>query len=197
MPRGVRLSDAQKREMYELHCNGESNADIATTYGILPTSVSRIIGQQRDIAGGRREFSKECVIGGNKRDGRLVSTKDPHRYEGTCVIRGKSNSKSFEATNGVEAKRMWREWCDELRREDADNERAFMDMVERKEPPKEPAKETHGESVYVIWAKGDAPKLYGAYRTMDEALAEVDRLNEVASFLTGSDTFEVEEVPYR
>ena len=31
--------------------------------------------------------------------------------------------------------------------------------------------------VYAIWAKGDEPRFYGLYRTMDRAIKEIDRLN--------------------
>ena len=51
--------------------------------------------------------------------------------------------------------------------------------------------------VYVLWAKSDAPKIYGVYRTMEAALKEVDRLNEVASFLGSEGAFEVEEVAWK
>jgi hypothetical protein len=51
--------------------------------------------------------------------------------------------------------------------------------------------------VYVLWAKSDTPKIYGVYRTMEAALKEVDRLNEVASFLGSEGAFEVEEVAWK
>ena len=51
--------------------------------------------------------------------------------------------------------------------------------------------------VYVLWAKADKPKLYGVYRTMELALGELDKLNEVAAFLGNGDVFEVEEVVWK
>ena len=51
--------------------------------------------------------------------------------------------------------------------------------------------------VYVLWAKSDEPRIYGAYHTMEDALKEVDRLNEVASFLGSNGAFEVEEVSWK
>jgi hypothetical protein len=51
--------------------------------------------------------------------------------------------------------------------------------------------------VYLIWAKGPEPKCYGLYLTVETALAEVDRLNEVAAFLGIGNKFEVEEVAWR
>lgn len=50
---------------------------------------------------------------------------------------------------------------------------------------------------YLIWAKGPEPKCYGLYLTVETALAEVDRLNEVAAFLRSSNKFEVEEVAWK
>lgn len=50
---------------------------------------------------------------------------------------------------------------------------------------------------YLIWAKGPEPKCYGLYLTVETALAEVDRLNEVAAFLGSDNKFEVEEVAWK
>lgn len=53
------------------------------------------------------------------------------------------------------------------------------------------------ESAYLIWAKQPEPRCYGLYLTMEDALAEVDRLNDVARFLGNSGAFEVEEVTWK
>lgn len=50
---------------------------------------------------------------------------------------------------------------------------------------------------YLIWAKRPEPRCYGLYRTMETALDEIDRLNEVASFLGSEGAFEVEEVAWK
>lgn len=50
---------------------------------------------------------------------------------------------------------------------------------------------------YVIWARSEQPRMYGLYRTMESALAELDRLNDVARFLGSADAFEVEEVAWK
>lgn len=50
---------------------------------------------------------------------------------------------------------------------------------------------------YLIWAKGPEPKCYGLYLTVETALAEVDRLNEVAALLGSDNKFEVEEVAWK
>lgn len=51
--------------------------------------------------------------------------------------------------------------------------------------------------VYLIWAKGEEPKCYGVYCTIEAALKELDKMNEVASFLGSENAFEVEEVVWR
>lgn len=53
------------------------------------------------------------------------------------------------------------------------------------------------EPAYLIWAKRPAPRCYGLFRTMEDALSELDRLNEVAMFLGGESVFEVEEVAWK
>lgn len=50
---------------------------------------------------------------------------------------------------------------------------------------------------YLIWAKGPEPKCYGLYLTVETALAEVDKLNEVAAFLGSGNKFEIEEVAWK
>ena len=53
------------------------------------------------------------------------------------------------------------------------------------------------EPAYLIWAKKPEPRCYGLYLTMESALSEVDKLNEVAAFLGGDGAFEVEEVTWK
>lgn len=53
------------------------------------------------------------------------------------------------------------------------------------------------EPSYLIWTKKPEPRCYGLYLTMEKALAEVDRLNDVALFLGGESAFEVEEVMWK
>lgn len=237
------------------------------------------------------------IVAGDKANGRLQSTTDPHRFEGTCVIGGKKHSKTFTTVNARKATEMWEKWCQDLR-----DEKQFMDMVERKQEPQEepmavcgypgdpieeirpiessptpdipvrpwrevaeerqkhieelkakvaemqeavdfckrledavkagepvdlwgteyrPASEAESlrselevakrdridfaegyqlemhNPVYVLWAKAEAPRLYGAYLTMEAALNEVDRLNEVAAFLGNEGAFEVGEVAWK
>lgn len=53
------------------------------------------------------------------------------------------------------------------------------------------------EPAYLIWAKKPEPRCYGLYLTMDAALSEIDRLNDVALFLGNDGVFEVEEVMWK
>lgn len=50
---------------------------------------------------------------------------------------------------------------------------------------------------YLIWAKKPEPRCYGLYLTMEGALREVDKLNDVAKFLGNDGAFEVEEVTWK
>lgn len=230
MPKGQPLSDAQKRAIYNAYTEGESYEDIAATYGIAASTVRKTINGQREKRG---MAAKSKIVAGDKTNGRLTSTTDPHRYEGTCVIGGKSKSKLFMADNARRATEMWEKWCQGLR-----DEQAFMDMVERKAvcgAPLDPieeirpievvelpddeevhetqqeidtATEKHLEAIgvpladtsepaYLIWAKSPEPRCYGLYLTMESALAEADKLNDVAKFLGSSGAFEVEEVAWK
>lgn len=192
MPRGKYLTDEQRREIYEAHQLGESRRDIAEAYGIAAASVTRIVREQRELlAKGDNVAHRECIVAGDKKNGRLTSTSDPHRYEGTCVVGGKANSKTFMAANASAAAELWKSWCNELREKQPKSEpvkEVVMKPIEKRE-----VKLTN-ENIYVIWTKGNAPRLFGAYTSMDAALKEVDNLNEVASFLVNDKVFEVEEI---
>lgn len=238
-----KLSDKQKLAIYNQHCFGEKIEDLAESYEVSHATIYRCIREMRE----RHESGKDDemaarskVVAGDKTNGRLLSTTDPHRFEGTCVVGGKKQSKAFVTVNAKKATEMWEKWCQDLR-----DEQEFMDRVERKEPEsleeihpiqvvepdinvrpwKDVAEERQAEidelkrrieylegrlegyesttqlttsgPSYVLWAKTDAPKLYGLYGTMEAALAEVDRLNEVAAFLGGDNVFEVEEVAWK
>lgn len=287
---GSILSDRQKQALYTQYCLGEKIDDLAASYGIGSSTAYRYIKQMRDKEGKKDMASRSKVVAGDKQNGRLTSTPDPHRFEGTCVIAGKKHSKSFTTINARKATELWEKWCQDLR-----DEQEFMDRVERKpkekalvpvdEPPvdqleddakvvcgypgdpieeihsiqhdpeanarpwKEIAEErqrrieelekriseledkerkigivdrvasdTEGDTpklghwfndngafrvfwmdkpVYVLWAKSESPKLYGVYHSMEAAIKEVDKLNEVASFLGSEGAFEVEEVQWK
>lgn len=200
MPKGVPLSDKEKQQIYTRYViNGERQRDIAEDFKISVAAVSAAIKQQRKL--GEAEVH-EKVIAGDKRNGRLIAGKSSNRFEGTCVIGGKSHSKSFTAANGHDATEQWEKWCQDLR-----DEAEFMATVERKtkaeeEPVEQPEEqpveqpEPAADLMYVIWAKTAVPKLYGAYQTMEVALRELDKLNGIAAYL-GETKFEVEEVAWR
>ena len=57
--------------------------------------------------------------------------------------------------------------------------------------------EMHNPS-YLLWSLVDGkPKFYGLYMDEDEALSEIERINEVAAFLGSEGAFEVEEVQWK
>lgn len=204
MPKGKPLTNEERREIYEARLLGESREEIARAYGIAVASVTRIVRNEREK--GQDMAARECIVAGNKRTGRLVSSSDPHRYEGTCVVAGKANSRTFTADNASAATKMWREWCHELQAKHAKpkpaDKPAKVEEPAKEEPkplvveaPKPKKMEVHMEGkVYVIWLKGDKPRLFGAYTSMEPALVEVDHLNEIASFLGNEPVFEVEEL---
>lgn len=241
-----KLSDKQKLAIYNQHCFGEKIEDLAESYECSNATIYRCIREMRERHESGRDdemAARSKVVAGDKANGRLLSTTDPHRFEGTCVVGGKKQSKAFVTVNAKKATELWEKWCQDLR-----DEQEFMDRVERKEPEpqavedavditpapipeinarpwKEVAEERQAEidelkrrieylegrlegyesttqlttsgPSYVLWAKTDVPKLYGLYETMEAALAEVDHLNEVASFLGSDGAFEVEEVQWK
>lgn len=293
------LSERQKEALYNQYCFGEKPADLAAAYGISTATTYRYIREMRGKEETRRDegmAARSKIVAGDKTNGRLVSTTDQHRFEGTCVIGGKKHSKTFTTTGARKATELWEKWCQDLR-----DEQEFMNRVERKESKKEvegpfvptdeplenpfeesevvcgypgdpieeirPVESAHtpdipvrpwrevaeerqqrieelearlaefedeerktrviqdgviadtelaepkldqwfnsngafrviwtDKPVYVLWAKSESPRLYGVYRTMEDALKEVDRLNEVAAFLGSEGAFEVEEVQWR
>ena len=237
MARGRVLSETERESAYTMHCLGEKVGDIASAYGVSKPTIYRIIKQCRegkgeDMAGGQQ------IVAGDKAHGRLMTLSDRNRFEGTCIVGGKSKKRTFTAVNAKNAQQQWEKWCQTLR-----DEQEFMDMVERKPEkpeavcgyPLDPIEEIRptkqdetptdegvceaqaeidsqaervleatgvpladtSEPAYLIWAKAPEPRCYGLYLTMDAALSEIDKLNEVASFLGGGGVFEVEEVAWR
>lgn len=237
MARGRVLSESERESAYTMHCLGEKVGDIASAYGVSKPTIYRIIKQCRDGKGGDMAGGQQ-IVAGDKAHGRLMTLSDRNRFEGTCIVGGKSKKRTFTAVNAKNAQQQWEKWCQTLR-----DEQEFMDMVERKpekpevacgapldpieeilpmpqaEPPTdeevyeaqaeidaqtEKALEATGvpladtsEPAYLIWAKAPEPRCYGLYLTMDAALSEIDKLNEVAAFLGGGGAFEVEEVAWR
>lgn len=205
LSRGKRLTDEQRKEISEARALGMSRKEIAEAYGIATDSVTEIVRNYRRKTEGEDEnlAHRECIVAGNKRTGRLTSTSDPHRYEGTCVVAGKANSKTFTTDNAASATKLWESWCEGLRR-NASKQHVVNEPVKKEAPVVQEKPKTmevkpvdKNKSVYVIWTKGDNPRLFGAYESMESALTEVDRLNDVASFLMNDRVFEVEELKLR
>lgn len=126
----IGLSERQKQALYTQYCLGEKVEDLAMAYKIGNSTAYRYVREMREKESKERSedmASRSKIVAGDKANGRLTSTTDPHRFEGTCVIGGKSKKKAFTAVNAKNATDQWEKWCSELR-----DEQAFMDMVERK-----------------------------------------------------------------
>lgn len=197
---------------------GEKPADIGPAYGIKPATVSKIVKQQRELHEKEEALAqREGVMAGDKKNGRLVSTGNRHNYIGTCIVGGRSYSRIFTSASSAAATRMWEEWCEELRSRGVQHkpeerpvaapvapqeaEPAVAPAAQQQdepkhepEAPKEAKVKLNDREIYVIWAKGSNPRLYGAFADMELALKEVEKLNEVASFLVSDCVFEVESM---
>lgn len=198
MPKGKPLTEEERREIYEARMMGESRQEVARAYGVTTQCVTRIVREQREKENDMA--THEMVIAGNKKTGRLVSTCNPHHYEGTCMVAGKAQSKSFTADNSREATRMWNEWCKELtaeKEQPMSKSQATASKPVEKPVVTNPTPQSKADSVYIIWTKGSEPKMFGAYMSMEKALEEIDHLNEIAAFLASDNAFEVEEVKLR
>lgn len=199
MPKGCPITNEQRGRIYHLHTMNVDHKSIAEQFDISVGTVSKCISKQRKLIEGMGDQKvAEIVIAGDRKNGRLTSV-GTEKYEGSCLVDGKMKRRTFVAANGKAAKEQYDQWCQNLR-----DEKAFMDMVERKnepepepEPTPEPVAETSEPVAYLIWAKRPEPRCYGLFRTMEDALFELDRLNEVAVFLGGENVFEVEEVVWR
>ena len=247
MPKGTPLTKEQREKIYDLHTMGVRHDDIAQQFGINVGTVSKCVSTQRKLVSGKRvDKMAEVVVAGDKKNGRLVSTKT-NQYEGTCLIKGKMKRRTFTAINAKRAQEQWERWCEQLH-----DEEAFMDMVarnvdttpapvpdievKRREPEPEPEVEPVVEPepvaepepivapkfeptprpveeqnpvddhyrtvnlkrpVYLLMATVPESKAYGLYTTMELAIDELDKLNDVASFLGKDDAFTILEVPWR
>lgn len=218
----VSLNERQKTALYTSYCMGERVDDLARSYGIGESTAYKYIKQARDAAERSRKeaegmSAREKIVCGDKASGRLVSLNDPCKFEGTCVVGGKTKKKTFTAAGVRMARTQYERWCKELR-----DEQEFMDMVERKpkegtavcgapsdpieeirpiepepepetEPEPEPAPVTAG-TVYVLVTTEPALRAYRWYGSMEAAMAEMDRMNEVLEFVGSERTVDILEV---
>ena len=94
--------------------------------------------------------------------------------------------------------RPWKDVAEERRLRIEELEARIAELEEKENRVGEAGRDVLVDKpVYILWAKTDNPKLYGAYLTMEYALKELDRLNDVAAFLGNESAFEVEEVAWR
>ena len=263
MPKGKAIPPEVRRKIYNRFVMGESAADIAESLGLSEGGTRKIIRDERKAV--EADMSSEKIVAGDKKNGRLLSTSDPHVYKGFCVINGKSKSKMFTTTNARKATELWERWCQELRDEDAfvgmcerrpatlatngdrtvvlDEEGEPMDVdvrellkeydidvdaqlalqkeladrikelelaVEKRDAriaelegrlsaPMEGVSEGKApepSTAYALMAVKPKLKGYRLFSDMDEAFAELERLNEVSRMLGMEDAFEVHEMEW-
>ena len=93
--------------------------------------------------------------------------------------------------------RPWKEIAEERKQRIEELERELEEAkTQRVEFAEGYQMELHNPA-YLIWAKHPEAKCYGLFLTMEDALTEMDRLNEVAKFLGSGGAFEVEEVEWK
>ena len=110
----AKLSDRQKLAIYNQHCFGERIEDLAESYEVSTATIYRCIKEIREQHEDGRDSemaARSKIVAGDKTNGRLTSTTDQHRFEGTCVIGGKKHSKTFVTVNAKKATEMWEKWC--------------------------------------------------------------------------------------
>lgn len=143
------LSDKQRQQIYNAYCLGEKPDDLVQQFGFARSTIYKAISDQRNLKEkGGEMASKTKTIAGDRTNGRLTTTADPTKFEGTCVVRGKCKSKTFSAAGSRHAVSQWEKWCKDLR-----DEQDFMDMIERK-----PACDSDGEQADVTLDSQDKSK---------------------------------------
>ena len=75
------LSERQAESLYTQYVMGESVADLAAAYGIGESTARHYIAEMRKKKEGDSAMaSRSKIVAGDKHNGRLTSTPDPHRY---------------------------------------------------------------------------------------------------------------------
>ena len=237
MPRRRALDGEQELELFNMVRKGFPNKDIAKKFGIAPDTVARYYRRTLRERGREQERSKSrSRIVAQRRVGQELTFDVEGGYVGRTTVCGVEETRTFMAKDDTDAIGKFDKWLANM-----EEERAFMDMVERRGddadraaevhpvaevgpadtdssdqvvevPPVEPDSERAAsesipivpmgiadtaEPAYLIWARSPEPRCYGLYLTMESALREVDRLNDVAAFLGTNGAFEVEEVAWR
>ena len=176
MPKGKHLSAAAKVDIAEkvLH-EGVDPKVVAEDLGITEMTVRRVVrkfrlAEQHDEER-TQSVDKQMVIAGNKHDGQLIKRRDQRdTYEGTCRLRnGRFERKRFHASGDIHAKRLWEDWCEEVRKNDAIG--GYDDDPFAK-PTQQP------EPVAEVEAEVEEPQAEEAIE--DDPQPEVEGLREVA-----------------
>lgn len=233
MPKGKHLSAAAKVDIAEkvLH-EGVDPKVVAEDLGITEMTVRRVVrkfrlAEQHDEER-TQSVDKQMVIAGNKHDGQLIKRRDQRdTYEGTCRLRnGRFERKRFHASGDIHAKRLWEDWCEEVRKNDAiggydddpfakpTQQPEPVAEVEAEEPQAEEAIEDDpqpeveglrevahanvtGDVVYLVILMGESPRPYGVYADFERAIEECDRMNAALEFAGVGKLYECAEVTWR
>ena len=183
MPKGKHLSAAAKVDIAEkvLH-EGVDPKVVAEDLGITEMTVRRVVrkfrlAEQHDEER-TQSVDKQMVIAGNKHDGQLIKRRDQRdTYEGTCRLRnGKFERKRFHASGDIHANRLYEEWCERVRQEDARgmyDDDPFAKRSQEPEPVVEPAVESVVEPTVEPAEPQEDP-------IVDDPQPEVEGLREVA-----------------
>lgn len=233
MPKGKHLSAAAKVDIAEkvLH-EGVDPKVVAEDLRITETTVRRVVRKFRLAEQHDEErtqpVDKQMVIDGNKHDGQLIKRRDQRdTYEGTCRLRnGRFERKRFHASGDIHAKRLWEDWCEEVRKNDAIGayeDDPFAKPAQQPEPVAEvetegpqaeeaieddPQPEVEGlrevehanvtgDVVYLVILMGESPRPYGVYADFERAIEECDRMNAALEFAGVGKLYECSEVTWR
>ena len=192
MSRARKLTDEQALELFEMSRKGYSNEDMAKKFGITPQTVGtycrRVMRERlRQQGSGPRTVSES--------DGATLTFSVDDGYVGHLTVNGVEETCTFKEKFDSDATKAFGKWVSDMRAEEE-----FMAKVERRAEPakREPvAKRQDDDVIYTIVAEKNVGRIYGHYFDFDAAMAEVDRLNDVAEFLGTTGAFDVVEAPVR
>ena len=197
MSRGRKLTDEQALELFEMSRKGYSNEDMAKRFGISTQTVGtycrRVMRERlRQQGSGPRTVVES--------DGATLTFSVDDGYVGHMEVGGVEETCTFKAKVDSDAKREFIKWVGEMQAE-----KEFMAKIEKKQEQvtmkateaKDAYAKRHDDVIYSIVSMDEAGRIFGHYFDFDAAMAEVDRLNDVAVFLGKTGAFDVVEAPVR
>ena len=142
MSKARALTPEQEAEVLARIAAGESQRDIAESYGVSQATISTTKKRAREGA-----EVKETIIAGDKANG-ILKCVGADTYDGTCKrSNGRMSRKTFRASGARHAQKSWERWCEELRSEDAEGSRPVdvtpVPEAAKAEVPVEPEEPRH------------------------------------------------------